>query len=235
MSIPQSRKAEEFDFTKLFGVIPALLIMLGVTRLGFYYSEFNINILPFLEFSEILTSFLDFTLVIIATVSSFLFIPMLMSPKRMSVRNKVLQVLRPILFFMPMFMLFYIMVNRFTAGAIGYVGSAGGLITALWVVFFGFQDKNSAYSRKDTFLFVGISFSLLIVCMYFVSKIQKTNVKERAQYFGVQVIFNDNTNFSSDSATYYIGNTSDFLFIFDEKQDRTTVVKMNDVKSIVFP
>src|SRR5688572_22936951 len=46
--------------------VGSFIIFLGVTRLIFYYSSFGINIVSFLEFSEIITSFLD--IIVIASI-----------------------------------------------------------------------------------------------------------------------------------------------------------------------
>jgi hypothetical protein len=47
------------DISSLTVYVAPLLILFGVTKLILYYSYFNISIVSFLEFSEILTSFLS--------------------------------------------------------------------------------------------------------------------------------------------------------------------------------
>ena len=64
---------EEKKESALIRYLPFLgsfIIFLGMTRLIFYYSDFGIKIVSFLEFSEIVTSFFDI-LIIVVIISLF--------------------------------------------------------------------------------------------------------------------------------------------------------------------
>lgn len=49
----------KFDYTKLIPLIIPTIVLFGILRLMLYYVYFNIDIIFFLDVSEILTSFFD--------------------------------------------------------------------------------------------------------------------------------------------------------------------------------
>ena len=55
---PESSTEKEIDYSKLIPFATGGLLLLGISRLLIYYRLFGINILNFLEFGEIITSFL---------------------------------------------------------------------------------------------------------------------------------------------------------------------------------
>ena len=63
-----SAKDNSNNFSVLIPYLGSFIIFLGVIRLMFYYYSFNVRILNFLEFTEILTSFFDILLLVIITI-----------------------------------------------------------------------------------------------------------------------------------------------------------------------
>jgi hypothetical protein len=59
---------EPLKFTDVMPYTGSFIVLLGVVRLVIFYERFGIQILDFLEFSEIVTSFLDFIIIILALV-----------------------------------------------------------------------------------------------------------------------------------------------------------------------
>lgn len=76
------------DYSKLFPVITGMLIVLGISRLMLYYGYFGIRILSFLEFGEIITSFLDIILTII-TSSLFAWILLNIYSRKNKLKSKL--------------------------------------------------------------------------------------------------------------------------------------------------
>lgn len=61
---------KDISFGKLLPYLGSFIIFLGITRLIFYYECFGVHITSYLEFSEIITSFLD---IIVIVVTLFIF------------------------------------------------------------------------------------------------------------------------------------------------------------------
>jgi hypothetical protein len=231
-------KKASLDFTKLIGLSPALLILLGTARLGFYYERFNVYILPFLDFSEIITSFLDVTIVGIYFISCFVFIPFLLEPLMTNKKSAWFGIVQAILLIVPLFLL-NLLINKFTAAVLGVVVGFLCILTLVFIFFFKiapFIFPSSKQSLTNRYLFfIGSSLSLVIASLYFLASQQAENVKKHEKYLGVRITFNDSTQLISNPVKYYIGNTNNYLFIYDSRINTTTVSKMTDVKSISFP
>lgn len=60
-------------------------------------------------------------------------------------------------------------------------------------------------------------------------------VKSGKRFCNVKIYYKNQQPFTSDSLNYYIGNTHNYLFIYHQKDDITTVEKMDEVKVIEFP
>ncbi len=72
-------KSNNNDYSKLLVIAGPILVLFGVTKLIFFYLFFNIEIIKFLDFSEIITSFFNvvvlgifFLLVLVSLFSPFL-------------------------------------------------------------------------------------------------------------------------------------------------------------------
>jgi hypothetical protein len=64
--LPKENKT--VDFLKYLPIVAPLLIFFGVARLSFYYGFFNVDIIHFLDFSEIITQFFDVLIVNAITI-----------------------------------------------------------------------------------------------------------------------------------------------------------------------
>jgi hypothetical protein len=77
-----------------------------------------------------------------------------------------------------------------------------------------------------------LSTILLIFSFFFVLKIladiQET---EKGKYVGTKVITEDSTYISTNN-NYYIGQTSNYVFIFNKKQNQSTIIPVSNIKRI---
>src|SRR5437867_11044760 len=66
----------KIDIGTLLKIAFPILIILGVTRLTSYYYQFNLSIIDYLDFSEIITLFLnDFSLYLIVVLPLLIYYP----------------------------------------------------------------------------------------------------------------------------------------------------------------
>lgn len=212
------------DFLKFIPFVLPLVILIGVARLVFYYQHFNLDILPFLDFSEILTSFLNDLIIIVffichLVVAYSIFKEMKSNP------------LRHYLILLSLFGLFYIIYGIVTYKSVRFsVISFGGVISILAVVAIYFrQFNNTTYIFKQ----VAVSFFIGVIVAVLISYDDSYAVKYNKIYSKVKVQL-DSTSLQCDSTHYYIGNTKNYLFFYNEKSRTATVYPIVRVKQIDF-
>jgi hypothetical protein len=97
------------------------------------------------------------------------------------------------------------------------------------------KSKDKSQHSLIDILIISATLFIAMVSIWYSAYHDSHRVKHFKRYFGVKVIYQDNRVFVSDSTNYYIGNTSNYLFIYNEKEDKTVVERISDVKSIEFP
>lgn len=228
--------------SRLTSLIPLafpLLIFLGVSRLYFYYITFHINIISFLDFGEIITSFLDITIISLfllsimfgtLVISSFLIVKG--SSKKKNFYNLWIILASSVI--VP-----YILLK---------IDSSGTAITLVFIFFFLFSflfvriytlkdDDERLTSVSKPMLLIVTYIWLGLLFLFFTSKNDANSVIKSKKYFGVVISYKDTTTnpLISDSNNYFIGKTSNYIFIYNQKTDRTKAQKMESVESIEFP
>lgn len=73
-----------------------------------------------------------------------------------------------------------------------------------------------------------------LYCAFFFGRVESLLIKFGSKNHNVDIYFNNNTQFSGSDSTFYIGTMNDFIFIYNEKRDFTTAIKMESVDSISF-
>ena len=245
-----TREKEELDFTKYIPFVSAGLMLLGVTKLTFYYGHFGVNILSFLEFDEILTSFLRDIVSVYFMLGFFIFYTISSSSNPESITEKFFTkekrqyfirttaVLILFCFFMTTAVRYII--KSFQSNKSDMSVLAGGVMVAiLYILVFRY-----VYTRHTSKLMrqLSITFGIILICGVFVSlesHFESTAVEKGKANFGTRIIFNNETFlndsshvFVSDSSTYYIGKTKNYIFIYNEREYFTSVYPMSNVISI---
>lgn len=227
---------QKFDYTKYAAYIVPALIFLGVSKLSFYYSYFNIRILYFLDFGEIITSFFDFIiniLVIAFAVLAFGSIAFIIFQSKQ--KRKLLIISCTYLAFIVLFILGTKAMHLEYLGVVIVFSSPLFALTT-YIIHMKSMWEKSRHQSLDM-LGIGVALFLIIVAIWYSAYHDYNRVRNLKRYLGVKVIYQDSNmnSFISDSTTYYIGNTSNYLFIYNQKEDKTVVEKINDIKSIEFP
>jgi hypothetical protein len=216
-------------------VIPSL-IFLGIARLSFYYARFNVNILLYLDFSEILTSFFDFIIVLAVSSSIFVTIVSISTALEGKKKNEFLEILFFLISFGLGIALLYLIQHEIATDYILIIfgfSVAWMLIVVLYTTRVGDARTNEMGYKIFLFFFTLTSF---IMAIWMATWLDTRSIKVYKRYLGVKIVYNDTTkSLISDSTTYYIGNTSNYLFVYNQRDDVTTVQKMDNVKTIEFP
>lgn len=228
---------KEFDFTKYLPIVTAGLIFLGVSRLLFYYSFFGISILPFLEFGEIITSFLDIIFVYaMALWTMWLFFLIkpnwLMKTTRIElIKNQSLKKVM----FMSMMLVILITMLVFIPKPLRVVCAIIIIPSSVYLIVF--KKSNSRMIKSLSLL--SIIFIYLEVMTIYLTVESYWEVKNEKKYIGTKIVFNNDTTledsshiFISDSTDFYIGQTNKYIFIHHLRKGITSVYPVSNVVRI---
>jgi hypothetical protein len=247
------------DSEKLRGIFPyagPVLIFIGVVRLHLYYSSFNISIVDFLDFSEILTAFLD-DLILLGFYALLMIVAVFFTtPKFEGDKAEFVQVFlaehsfaKRIVAFLKWTSSLIVFLNlSFIAILAARFFKKEGLEPAFWVffwnnllvliVFFVFEFRYRYFVRyqrhfdpwySNLLLFLVLLLSILFQQVQYDIRSVKHHKKFAHVTFGL-----DDAIIKSDSTAYYIGNTRNYLFFYDEEHENTTVYPMFRVRQITF-
>jgi hypothetical protein len=255
--VAKEEPSEKFELGKYTVIVAPVLVFFGVCRLVLYYIRFNINIINFLDFSEILTSFFDVLIFVLVTLSSYSLMLYLAQdhanyvakkPKkifgkestklRMALHPKSWNWLGTFYFLLGFGLLYFsiLVVSLFTGDYPAIIGLY--LAAAYFPILYYIDLKASGKKINKLNQFYFLSTYLIMVTMLFLTVITYVDVhevKKDARFYGVTIRLSNNDSIISDSTNYYIGNTRNFVFVYNAKKDATSVFKIEDVQSLEFP
>ncbi|MBI3193994.1 MAG: hypothetical protein HYZ34_05920 [Ignavibacteriae bacterium] len=236
----------------------AFLIFLGVVKLTIYYSAFNLQITSFLDLTEILSAFLNDLLFMTIAFSFLIVFDLATSSKSELESNKNLHEtfsLEPKFWkrfavFLKMFGGFLIPFNTILIFILiwHFLKHTDSIYTHLWSFFSPnlmsvcayllLESKRKYYTIYQKTLDPSTFNIMLYVIIILITLINNTridvqNVKEKKRFAKTSFVI-DSIVINSDSLHYYIGNTKNYLFFYDQQYNRTTVFPMNKVNSISF-
>ncbi len=246
-------------FKYVFPYITTFLIFLGSLRLIIFYSFFNINIIDFLEFPEILTSFLDNTIGMALVYSLFYFIAeSFMEPYKINeagilrrknfIEGSIKHRIKDFLFddwlitVVGIFLFTLVGLNDIIKRHFDTPFLIVFIILIVLSIFFRYVERVFQFREEYS---VGHAKPLTIsTIIYFGSWIVLTTIfntlsnAQSIKYFNgykkVNIAFIDSTFFKTDSNNFYIGKTSNYVFIYHKSQDSTEVYKVSDIKRLSF-
>ncbi|HLG38059.1 MAG TPA: hypothetical protein VI461_00275 [Chitinophagaceae bacterium] len=218
-----------YTFGNVLKISFPLIIFFSIIKVVSYYSQFNVSIIHFINIGELPLFFLEdlgmYVLLLIPVVAFS--IEIMVKNERVS---SLIKWIGGILMFV--FLLYDIL-----------FGSYG----LLWIVVFSFSSFLPFYivSNKlphfikdkknyDEILWVilGGLFTVFLILTMIKAITDANDVKKVKTYFGTQIIFNDSTRIESDSSFYYIGKIENYVFVFDEKSNKTYSYPISTVKRI---
>ncbi len=247
---------------KLSNYLPYLgsfIIFLGVTRLIFFYSAFGISIVNFLDFSEIVTSFLDIIVISVFLFATSILQGFMLRDKEIQhlkdgIRKKILEeehLLKRLwlhtilckeliiggLILTTSYFILHCFNKDITIASIAW-GAAFFVICFVLLVIIReisriHHKSNSSihYRRFIAILFYTSLFSGLVISY---AHKQADNIKKNKSTFGVTITLDNDQTLVSDSSNYYVGKTLNYLYIYHEKDNTADVIPINRVKQITF-
>jgi hypothetical protein len=243
------------DLIQFVPLLIGYLIFCSITRLVIYYHFFNISIVPFLEFSEILTSFLDIIvllpyLVVLSGTGILIVMYFIIIVRKWHLRKhkKKLWLTRfiyeeffnssKIYFGVSIFICFVASSLRYDAKDASFWIVAFRNIFGIW--FFILLAKPYLFISGKFFLVRRFSKSIKsVIIVFFIFTIINAFLEviatidsEKRINVSFETIYNK--KITTDSLNYYLGNTSKYLFLYNSKSGSTSVYPMSDIKSLEF-
>jgi len=248
---------KNISFSVLLPYLGSFIIFLGVTRLLFYYDSFGVRITNYLDFSEIITSFLDIIVIAVVLFVILTIQNLLMWPKKEYDKKSILrQRLVDQKSFLRRLKLYFSYFDIIIFQLIGFL-----IVTFVWsffnkdidhktyiylIVFYlayfifciiknevdiKLRQFNSYHTDKKIFrlLFYSLFFFGLTL-IYTYSQVEA--VKEKKSTYGTTIILEDNRVFFSDSSNYFIGKTQGYLFYYHEKTKTTDIIPVSKLKQL---
>jgi hypothetical protein len=210
----------KFSIENLLKISFPIIIMLGVVKLTSYYNTFNLSILQYLDFSEIITSFLtDLSLYLLLLAPFFFYTAFMQHSGWPSCLLGII-----------MFTLL-ITINQIN-GTFYYdytkwvLGFTFVVITAfLWFV---------RMIKPFSLLFLSLSvFVILTLFVTIFGRYEAENVKALNIFEGTTVTINQ-TPIVSTSTFYFIGKSSKFIFYYDSQNKSCTIYPIDKVDEIIY-
>jgi len=237
----------------------SFLLFLGVCRLISYYGEFGINVVNYLDFSEILTSFFDL-FVLLSFSLSMMFIQGFLSANKESEesitkREKILEekyFIKRIGLYFSYYIgsffwalvnaTFYIVISRIFDKSIKWSNLIYTYLLALALYIFliflnEIELKHKQFKSSESFRFwtqLLIYCTIIVVLVIYIGFRQASSVKKLKYYYGTTVKLDDNSEIVSDSSAYFIGNTKNYLYVYHEKDSSVVIIPMSKIKQIIY-
>ncbi|MGN6439081.1 MAG: hypothetical protein ACTHMM_21235 [Agriterribacter sp.] len=240
----------------------AVLILMGFCYLSAYYDQFGINILSYLEFSEIILSFLNqVVLIIIASVIAYIVSSTVNSLDKPLAANWLTedtakwQLLNKATSFKAAARLYYslykrtilsfarvtiviivlrVLVEGFTWNTVRETVMWGVSFLGAMIYIFESSRENGQLSSKAIvtkgIIVLGL-FSLYGT--YLVGQREAKKVMKQKGLYQTSLIFEDGKTFHSTETRYFVGQTNNYLFIYDNEKKSAEIIPIREIKRIV--
>jgi hypothetical protein len=222
-------------------VVP-LFILWGVMKLNIYYGEFQIAILAYLDFGEILTSFFGDVLIFTATVvPTAIMLSMMLKHGDLDFTPGTVIPLKQRLIWYLRRSHYIVIVHAVAWGIFWLIDSDNSTL-----LFLGFIASNLAFvvtqelasSYRDTpdqklvlFLCLLLFMTLLLTIVFALTAMSEARVMKKRPQKGF-VVHNERDTIVLNSTTLLIGKTSGYIFIYRKKERQTQIIPVAEVKEI---
>lgn len=220
---------EKEDFQRIAKFIPTYFIFLGCLKLYLFYQSFNVEIVEYLEITEVLVSFFDSIVTLVITVAIPIFLLMSFFGNDMAKSNEekfnerknstfltrqksyVYYYILIIIFIIP---LFWVKSDFFKLQSLSGIAIFSYLILHYEIRIAYLKQYN--YEIPFTYLntAVIIYFALVVTTKDLYYDVQK--IKSDLKYYGTEIKLEKET-IKSDSTITYVGQTNNYLFMYNLK------------------
>jgi hypothetical protein len=255
----QIEEKHEDRILKYLPLCGSVIIFAGVIRLMQYYYVFNVNIISFLDFGEILTSFFDLLVIIIGLVLLALVRAYVLTSEledKIEERKHELITSEPsfrrrvrlhikhhpgnyILFILcgVAFVIIDIFFRKVPFHI--YIGFLGGLFVLLTLrivlIELNVKQKRTQALKEEVEISYALLFAgLFIIIVVFFSYGQAVITMEFKTNNGITFEIDKDSVVVSDSSNYYIGNTRNYLFYYHENTEKTDIIPMSRITKLTF-
>lgn len=230
------------DLIKFFPLIFILLTTLGYIHLQSYYYFFDIEILNYLDVSEIVLLFFDKSILLIAGILIVIAISYILDDKlsqetdkeKTKVKINTDKHLKKMGYFLVFIMIVRITLNIILGNYISFVFTIGFVICLL--IFFLFEKYlfKILIKKFSAFFFLSLFTSLamlLLVSLLTISTIIEKGYDIRYNHKIIKEVcftYNDKT-IQTSKELIYIGETKKNIFFFNSKKKETIIFKMENI------
>jgi len=243
------------DFLKLTPLFYVYIVLISFMKQYIYYQFFNINISDYLELSEILVSFLDDTFIyglfIIYVIAVYFFMSKgyvrfmnLISRKILTFihwlskkERKSVQILdkHVWIFFLVIAVGYGIIFFRNAIHHHDWIVFAFVrpiLIISIIVLFLIFHYSKLADKLNNIIIKELILFAIILFLFNIERAVLAVNqVKYKNEVYISEISYRD-LNIKSDETNYFIGKTTNYIFLFNKNDNQTTAYSLNGIRYI---
>jgi len=231
---------------KLSSLSGALIIFFGFLKLLIFYSHYNLDIVDFISFSEIITSFLDDINIIvffigIMALQSGPLINYLHKQSKLRIEDfydSLLEVLYKVRFQIILFFLIVISSIMYSLSK-NYISLNYFVIYLLLfciiqiVTYFLLKKDDDGKYEISTFnfgvsIFIGLIFGVFLLAHHDIE-----NIESQSRIVNIET--SDSTfECNCNNSMVYLGKTDQFLFIYNLKTKSNVIIPSKDLKRIEF-
>lgn len=248
----------EFKLSTVFPYFLPYIVSLGVFRLMVFYGHFGIRIISFLDFSEVIISFMDILIILVLVtgwnvISDKLQLSRKDFEKQQKWRDKVystksewkmlkrifkLHIPQLILFALIMSGLsIYVLVKNLPFFHFIYFGLTVGaaLMISITRVIIAkrHHDFNASQGQKN-FTSTVLSALLYFIIVFVTAKMEANMLMDRPNEKKLEIVLDDKTVIITTSDRYLIGKTSNYLFLYTASKQKTEVIPTNRITSFAY-
>lgn len=232
------------EILKYLPILGVILIISGNIKLLIYYKEFNLEIFPFIKLDEILILFmqnsLGYLVLLLACILSLIIFKFNYEQEASNSLSKriVLYITNKRLFILlVLFSITCLIYNSLRPkpciSEMCILLGAFVFLTYLIPIIIQESYLKLKLNKEDLSPVLVITIFLSITTFSILSAFNEASKVKLGYYKTVEIEF-ENLIFKSNLNSYYIGQTQNYIFIYDSKKKSTTSYKIDKVKSIKF-
>lgn len=219
------------DLTKYSTISGVLIIILSYIHHYLFYREFNIDIINYVNFSELLTLFLRNSIIILVTLILVIFLFFYTKITKKLLSNKFSNYIIPLIF---IFIFLFMLINA-KMNLTGYklnIEIAQILFIFLIFILFSLALRifiNNLFSINTRLvIFIGIA----IIFTISNSKLEAYKIKYGTLRNSYTIILK-NTIINTDNNLIRIGQTQNYFFLYNRQNRTSKIIKSENINEIL--
>jgi hypothetical protein len=241
------------ELKEIIPLFSSFIVLSGIFKLYFFYHAFNLNIIDFIEPTELffafIKDFIPFVGIITLTIFIILFYDKgkqnerrekqkrkFINAKKFFKRVKFFYMIPPLSYISPICIIITIVVY-FIFPKLFIIYTLGALIFFNIVLYISLDYKRLYYKKYDSFpSATKINLSLIIIAYFCFVYVKNTynieSIKDNKKYIGTILNIDDNKFTKADSSSYYIGKTNKYIFFYNDRSKACSVYDVNKINQL---